>query len=376
MSSAESMGARMTARTSYPRLVSGAVFALTMLQSCSYDIDKIYKHTPGPEALPADLIDLWKEPALSAECLECAKSECFDENVECRDDPECVALTQCVAKAQDPAAQNDCRAKHVDWLKEAIAERDIGGPYQQCVFLNKCSAACEARTQLSCTGKYSWPTKLGGGTVKLHLRFVEGLIGRPQSGLRVRACQQEDPENCLPLTDWVETDGDGIAELEVGLALGSFSGYLELEGGTLYPTLLRFGWPIMAELVTNITVVSRNSIEPLLNSSLFEVDRDLALIQMRMFGCNGVSTRDVGFTVDNAGPNTQVWYTSGTDIAPNFDVAYTGDRGAGGIINVMPGGCRLSAETSEGNEVVRNLRVPARKGTMTIVMVVPDDSTR
>ena len=377
MSSAESTDARERARPSYPRLLAGSVCALTMLQaSCSYDIDKIYKHTPGPEALPADLIDLWKDPALSGACRECAKSECFDENLDCRGDPECVALTQCVAKAQDPAAQNDCRAEHVDWLSEAIAERDIGGPYQQCVFLNKCSAACEARTQLSCTRSYAWPTRLGGGTVKLHLRFVEGLRGRAQPGVRVRACQQEDPQNCLALTDWATTDSDGAVELEVGLALGSFSGYLELEGGTLYPTLLRFGWPVMAELVTNITVVSSGSIQPLLDSSLFPVDRDLGLVQMRMFGCNGVSTRDVGFTVDAAGPFTKAWYTVGNDIQPDFDVSATGDRGAGGIINVMPGARRLSAATSEGTEVVRNLRVPVRGGYMTIVMVVPDDSTR
>jgi hypothetical protein len=353
------------------------LLALGLLQtSCSYDIDKIYKHQPGPEVLPPDLINLWKEPALTAECLECAKNECFDENEACRGDEACVALTQCVAAAHDPAAQNDCRAKHVAWLSEAIAERDIGGPYQQCVFLNKCSAACEARTQLSCTRKYAWPTKLGGGTVKLHLRFVEGLIGRPQMGIRARACQQEDPEKCLPLTDWVTGDRDGVVELEVGLALGSFSGYLELEGGTLYPTLLRFGWPIMAELVTNITVVSSGSIEPLLNSSVVNVDRELGLLQMRMFGCSGVPTRDVGFSVDAPGPDTAIWYTAGTDIAPDFKLEATGDRGAGGIINVTPGGRRLSAETSEGAEVVRNLRVPVRGGYMTIVMVVPDDSTQ
>ena len=377
MSTAESTAARQGARSSYPGLVAGGVFALTIAQgSCSYDIDKIYKHTPGPQALPADLIDLWKEPALTDECRACAKSECFDENLDCRDDPECVALTQCVAKAKDPAAQNDCRAEHVEWLREAIAERDIGGPYQQCVFLNKCSAACEARTQLACTGKYAWPTKLGGGSVKLHLRFVEGLRGRAQAGVRVRACQQEDPENCLALTDWATTDSNGVIELEVGLALGSFAGYLELEGGMLYPTLLRFGWPVTAELVTNITVVSSGSIEPLLNSSTFTVDRGLGLLQMRVFGCNGVSTRDVGFTVDAAGPNTKAWYTVGNDIAPDFDVSTTGDRGAGGIINVTPGARRLSAETSDGAEVVRNLRVPVRGGYMTIVMVAPDDSTR
>jgi hypothetical protein len=369
--------ARCARGPAFSRRTSAWLAALGCLSaSCTYDIDKIYKHTPGPEAVPDDLIDLWKSAALSDECTECAKSECAEENAACRDDPECLALTQCVADTSDPAAQNDCRAEHVEWLSEAIAERDIGGPYQQCVFLNKCGTPCEARTQLSCTQDYSWPTRLGGGTVALHLRFVEGLSGRPASGMRVRACQQEDPATCLPLTGWVTVNSDGVADLEVGLTLGAFSGYLELEGGGLYPTLLRFGWPILRELVTNVTVISQGSVEPLLNSSVVNVDRSLGLLQLRMFGCTGIPTRDVGFTVDAPGKETAAWYTSGTDIAPDFKVMFTGDRGAGGIINVMPGARVIGAETREGDEIVRNLRAPVRGGYMTIVFVVPDDATR
>lgn len=345
--------------------------------ACSYDIDKIYKHTPGEAAVPADLIDLWKSSAeLSEECTACAKSECANENLDCKDDAECLALTQCVAKAANPAAQNDCRAEHVDWLSEAIAQRDIGGPYQQCVFLNKCSTPCESRTQLGCTQDYSWPSQLGGGTVALHLRFVEGLASKPPIGMRVRACQQEDPATCLPLTGWVTVNSDGVADLEVGLTLGAFTGYLELEGGGLYPSLLRFGWPILRELVTNVTVVSSGSVEPLLNSSVVDVDRNQGLLQLRMFGCTGIPTRDVAFTVDSPGKETATWYTAGTDIAPDFKVMYTGDRGAGGIINVAPGARRVSATDRQGNEIARNLRAPVRGGTMTIVFVVPDDSTR
>jgi hypothetical protein len=357
------------------RGLSGVLLGLFLLPAaCSYDIDKIYKHTAGPEVVPAELIDLWKEPTISDACRECAKSECSNESSACRDDAECLALTQCVAAVRDPAAQNDCRAEHVDWLMEAIAARDIGGPYQQCVFLNKCTTECEGRTQLSCTRGYTWPTQLGGSSVELHLRFVEGLAGKPQQGMRVRACQQEDPLNCLALTEWKTVDKDGAVDLEVGLSLGSFSGYLELDGGGIYPTLLRFGWPILRELVTNVTVVSRGSVEPLLNSSVVHVDPALGLLQLRMFGCTGLPTRNVSFSVDNAGPETADWYTAGTDISPDFKVGVTGDRGAGGIINVAPGGRRVTA-TSEGEDIARSVRVPTRAGYMSIVYVVPDDST-
>jgi hypothetical protein len=360
----------------FERGFASSLLGLCLVQAgCSYDLDKIYKHAPGPEVIPADLIDLWKEPALSDACRECAKNLCGNENLDCRDDAECLALTQCVAKAVDPAAQNDCRAEHVEWLSESIAARDIGGPYQQCVFLNKCTNECEGRTQLACTQDYAWPTQLGGNTVALHLRFVEGLAGKPQTGMRVRACQQENPLECLALTDWQTVSKDGAVDLEVGLSLGSFSGYLELEGGGLYPSLLRFGWPILREMVTNVTVVSRGSVEPLLNSSLVNVDPMLGLLQMRMFGCTGLPTRDVSFSVDGPNKETLVWYTAGTDISPNFMVGVTGDRGAGGIINVAPGARRLSASVGK-TEIVRNVRAPVRAGYMTIVFVAPDDSTR
>jgi hypothetical protein len=363
------------ARKGALRLNALLLGVLAVQAGCSYDIDKLYEHTPGPDTLPADLIDLWKAPLISDECRECAKSECIEENLDCLDDPSCVELTQCVAKAVDPAAQNDCRAEHAEWLMQSIAARDIGGPYQQCVFLNKCTSECEGRTQLACTNDYAWPTRLGGGTVALHLRFVEGLSGKPSQGVRVRACQQEDALKCLPLTDWQTVSKDGVADIEVGLSLGAFSGYLELDGGDLYPSLLRFGWPILRELVTNVTVVSRGSVEPLLNSSVVNVDPSLGLLQLRAFGCTGLPTRGVSFSVDSPTKETAVWYTAGTDIAPNFMVDVTGDRGAGGIINVAPGARSISA-TSDGEEIARNVRAPVRTGYMTIVYVVPDDSTR
>jgi hypothetical protein len=347
---------------------------LSLAASCSYDLEKIYKHEAGPAAVPDDLIDFWKAPLISDECRACAKNLCVNENADCHDDPECLALTQCVAEAKDPSAQNDCRAEHVEWLSESIAARDIGGPYQQCVFLNKCTTECEGRTQLSCLRNYTWPTELGGSTVALHLRFVEGLAGKPQQGMRVRACQQQDPANCLALTDWQTVSKDGVVDLEVSLSLGSFSGYLELEGGGLYPSLLRFAWPILRELVTNVTVVSQGSVDPLLNSSVVNVDPNLGLLQLRMFGCTGLPTRDVSFSVDKPGKETAAWYTAGTDISPNFMVDATGDRGAGGIINVAPGARQVSA-MSGSTKIARSVAAPVRAGYMTIVFVVPDDST-
>lgn len=349
--------------------------------ACQYDIDKIYKHQPieKPDEVPAHLIDLWTDEQLSEECKTCARRECAVENTTCRDDPQCLAFTTCVAKADNPAAQNDCRAEHTAWLREEITLRDVGGPYHTCVFLNECATPCDSRKQLSCTRDFDWPL-VSDTSVGLHLRLVDGLASnKPAAGVRVRACQSENALSCLPLSDWVTSDEDGVVDLDVRLQLGQFHGYLELEGGGLYPTLLRFGWPIAREMTTNITVVDNGTATLLVEGVLppvptpASVTKERGFLQTRMFGCTGIPGKDVSFQCDGADQYTQDWYTVGQEPYPNFDVRVTGDRGAGGIINVVPGR-RLITTLHEG-EVISKFSAPVRAGYMTILFIFPGDNS-
>lgn len=363
-----------------PGLVATFGLLCSLAQTgCQYDIDKIYKHAAvdKPAELPADLIDLWTD-RLSADCKECARRECGADNTSCRNDAECAALTVCMSKADNPAAQNDCRAEHTDWLREDILLRDVGGPYHSCVFLNRCATPCDSRAQLDCAGKYDWPTT-SEPSVALHLRLVEGLASNPAADVKVRACQSENSLSCVALTDWVTTDGDGAVDLDVKLQFGAFQGYLELEGGSLYPTLLRFGWPIARDMTTNITVVSNANATLLVDGVVppvptpAEITKARGFLQTRMFGCNGIPTKDVSFETDGADQYTQDWYTVGKEIFPNFEVGVTGDRGAGGVINVPAGRRNITAKRER--DVVSKFSAPVRAGYMTIVFVLPGDSS-
>lgn len=342
--------------------------------ACRYDTDKLFAEAEGTDAgvtvLPDDLIDLWKPSDAAEACAACAREKCAEENTACRDDAECVALTRCVAKSVDPATQNDCRSQHVPWLSEEIASRDTGGPYQQCVFLNKCAAECDARNQLACRGKFTWP-QTSESTVDLRLRFVDGLSPMPPVGLRVRACQAEDSEKCLEVAGWQTADETGSATLTVPITLGSFQGYLEFEGGGLYPTLLRFGWPIARDVVTVVTVINDFSARAIINTSPVKVDPVRGLLQLRSFGCGGVSLRGVGFSVDGADAMTGTWYVAGQEITPNFKITETGDRGAGGIVNVLTGRSTVTA-VRDGQEIA-SVTAPVRAGFMTIVVMPPGD---
>lgn len=351
---------------------------LCLSGACTYDIDKIFEYAEqqdggtvpdaGDAPLPEHLIDLWEEGRLSEACVACAKDSCADVNTSCREDAECAALTRCVARSDNPAAQNDCRAEHVEWLTQSIQERDIGGPYQQCVFLSRCGNECDSHAQLACSGEFAWP--MTTRKVPLHLRFVEGLVSTPVAGLSVRACRAENAAECQGLdTDEFITDEDGVVHLEVTPALGGFQGYLELSGAGTYPTLLRFGWPIAAELVTNVAVISRVSVAALVFSSGVELDEDRGLLQLRAFGCNGIAARDISFTVAGGDEMSKTWYTVGQDLAPIFEATATADRGAGGIVNVPAG--RRQVMATHGEEVIASLSAPVRAGNMTVVVVLP-----
>jgi hypothetical protein len=373
----------MSASQRATRLLAG-VAACLPAAGCQYEIDKLFEHAEqeqkedggadaGEAPLPAELIDLWAEGSVSDECVACAKEKCGDVNAACRDDAECAALTRCVGEAQSPADQYDCRAEHIDWLVESVQERDIGGPYQQCVFLNRCGNECDSHTQLSCTRQFDWP--MTNDSIVMHLRFVEGLNNSaPLVGLSVRACRAEDPLQCQPVdSPEFVTNEDGIVHLEVPPSLGSFQGYLELSGAGIYPTLLRFGWPIAKELVTNVAVVNEENVNRLIWFSAVEVDADRGLLQLRAFGCNGITARDISFEVAGADDRSKTWYTAAQDLAPIFDATSTADRGAGGIINV-PGGRRRVTASHEG-ELIASLTAPVRPGHMTIIVVPPGDQS-
>jgi hypothetical protein len=370
-----------TAHASIPALVlAGAVSALG--SACTYDIDKIYKHpviTPeaGPPEVPEHLIDLWSDGTLADECRSCARQKCGGAiNGACRDDAECLAFTGCMASATNPADMNDCRAQHTEWLREDIRGRDMGGPYHTCVFLNECVRECDSQRDLACASDgYQWP-KANADSVWLHLQLLEGLESNPAPDVRVRACKSVVATECEPASKgWATSDERGVVDLEVTLQLGSFVGYLELEGGGLYPTLMRFGWPIARDLATKLTVVSDGNARVIINSitppvpTPGEVTQSRGFIQARAFACNGIPAVGVSFETDAADMYTQDWYTPGQEIFPSFTETATSALGAGGITNVPPG--RRSVIAKSNGEQIATFNTPVRAGYMSIVMVFP-----
>jgi hypothetical protein len=337
--------------------------------ACHYDIDKIFagKTLEAPELLT----DLWTGGQFStvdADCAACGAAKCVEANADCRDDPDCVAFTRCIASSTDPATQAQCRSEFIPYLTEEIFARDIGGPYQQCLFQDECLEQCGSRTNWQCVGNFSWPTT-AEEVIPFRFRFVEAFKQTELADVEIKVCPAYDI-HCEQPTATGRTDAHGEVLLELPTALRQFQGYLELKQATLYPTLLKLGWPISREGVTNITLIDSMSVA--LNVAFAGVDPDpeRGLLQVRFYSCTGMAAPGVSFTTSPTDESSLYWY-AGAEGTPNFKATQTAAIGAGGVINAIEGPHTIVATNVADGMKVAEAAAPVRKGFMTIALLSP-----
>jgi hypothetical protein len=378
---------RARGRTSIPGI---ALLACLALSACHYDLDELFEgeildggmsDDGGMQSdVPAQLIELWKDKpysSYSAACAACAATKCAAVNTSCKGDAQCLAFTKCIAQGTDPVTQSLCRAQHAGWLSEDVLARDVGGPYAQCVLQDRCTEECGSRTNFSCVGKFAWPTN--DGDIPFRFRFNEAFTGEEVADMLVKVCRADDL-HCAAPTFMDFTDANGEVALTLRTALRSFQGYLELTKKTdkmdtsIYPSLVRLGWPITQEGVTNITVINESSVA--LNVAISQVapDPNRGLLQVRFYSCTGYAAPGVSFTTSLADEASRYWYAD-VDGVPNFMETRTYMIGAGGVINAIEGRHTITSTYSTDNGVtitkVGETAAPVRAGWMTIVLVPP-----
>ncbi len=362
-------------------LYLASLLALT-LSACRYDLDDIFQagevlDVPDADVGPpidnlADLLRGGKFSTVDDACHTCAVRRCKDVSDACLEDAECVAFNRCIVQSTDPATQAECRAESVDWLSQDIPGRDVGGPYQQCVFQDRCSEECKARTNFQCVGKFSWPTT-PNQTIPYRVRFVEALgQGKVVSGMEVKVCRPDDPP-CGQPTATMMTDANGEVMLDLRVALRAFRGYLELKKEGIYPTLVRLGWPIAQEGVTNITIIDSTSVQLNVAAAGVQPDPERGLLQVRFFSCAGLTAPGISFTTDLEDEESLYWYANEIGL-PRFDGTATSNIGAGGVINAVEGVHTLVAKQVATGTKTAETSAPVRGGYMTIVLFSPLDS--
>lgn len=344
---------------------------------CQYDYDKLYQHEvpdAGPMFTSDALISNWigTVPSVKQECIDCAEANCAAENDACKADPTCVEYTKCVGKDPTPSGQIACRKTFSAWVNDPVAarDRDLNGPYGQCVFRYKCSDACAQDSELWCTGMYSMPTT-SEQSVPMSLFLLDPLDQKPIVGASVRACAAQNPRECTDLMSNAMgvTDANGFVKLQLPASYSrAFTGYLEVTGGERYPTLLKFSWNVGAETTQVVSVVSAKQFQNAITGIFTTVDDTRGMLQLRMLGCQGAGVKGVHFALVPPDPTTRAWYI--VNGVPKIGATETTPVGSGGIIDVPEGPVSVTAATAN-EAIIARVEAPVRAKFMTVVIYAP-----
>jgi hypothetical protein len=350
------------------------------LLGCQYDLDPLYEHAERDAGGVADaevlasaqLIGSWigKSPTVDRDCITCAEERCAVAESDCRADPTCVAYTDCVGKNPTPGGQAACRAQFASWVGQgSVRDRDLSGPYGQCVFRYNCSAECESSTDLSCVGAYTWPLT-AETTVPLHLYLVDAYEQTvPLPMMRVRACNAADIRCTEPLSDTI-TDDKGLAELRLPASFSrAFTGYLEVTGKDVYPTLLKFSWNLASETTQLVGIVKEANFRLAINAIDLRPDPARGMLQLRMLSCGHVGVAGVSFAAERADAQTRNWYI--INGFPTLSATATDSVGSGGIIDVPEGSTTVNATRASDGVAVARAIVPVRANFMSVVVFSP-----
>lgn len=369
------------------RLRIGGLTVLLTSGACQYEFDALYEF-PVTDPLPMNgdagmgedaamprsthLIGLWGNyPTVDEECIRCAETACAQVDEACRADPECVAFTRCVAESPTPAGQMACRTRHLEWVTSGdVLLRDLNGPYGQCVFRDACVTECEGASDFACLHNYTWPMT-AEQSVPLHLIVNDSQdLKRTLAGVTVKVCTEGDTLCSAPGPTGV-TDERGYIRLDLPTSFTrSFTGYLELQGAGVYPTLLKFSWNIGGPTEQLVTLVNKTTYDFYATDWLkVTLDADRGMLQTRMLGCSAITTRGVSFATTGADTQTRHWYLD--NAIPSFTARETNVLGAGGTFNLLPGYQTVTATRAVDGVLVGRTNAPVRPGFMTIVIFQP-----
>jgi hypothetical protein len=206
--------------------------------------------------------------------------------------------------------------------------------------------------------------------VPLHLFLVDAFEQtKPLPNMRVRACAVADFKCTEPVAD-TTTNAAGLAELNLpGSFSNAFTGYFEVTGQDIYPTLLKFSWNVATETTQLVGIVKEAQFKLAIQAIELKPDDARGMLQLRMLGCGNLGVSGASFTSNSADQQTRNWYIIGG--LPMVGANATDTVGSGGIIDVPEGSTTITAtRASDGVAIARSV-VPVRAKYMSVVILNP-----
>jgi hypothetical protein len=304
---------------------------------------------------------------MGGDACETCGSACSVDLESCMADSECSAALACLAA--EPGWAYGCSIPlSADW--ELLLR------VRACTTLT-CKEQCNAGRIWSCAGNYPPPLpKPGTKSVTIDVRYSNSA-GNSFPDIEVRACEHNNPIECIPHTETVTTDSAGRAQLEVQLPRTSaldpvpgFRGYLELRSAPettsakLFPTLKFFRQRPVWDTIEWSLQFDEAEVAPFLQ------EPDLGALIMEVADCVNSPAPDVVFEATASQGILTPIYLQGE--VPNLALDRT-TNGLAVALNVPPGVVHITARLAATQEVVvKDRPVVVRAGTVSIVWLGPD----
>jgi hypothetical protein len=200
------------------------------------------------------------------------------------------------------------------------------------------------------------------------VQAVDFISGLTPPSLRIRACYRTDIQCLAPVTPSLAPDATGVVTLPLTL---DFSGYLELTGDGVVPTLYFFPDLLTPDLIERLeqvplALLSPESLAGFGGTSRLALDPGTGIISMNTFDCSGPNAAGVRLELDSKA--VPFAFVDGLPV-PYQDT--TTEEGAAGFANVPPGLAVVKGFKGESTEVVALETVVVRAQWVTIGALMP-----
>ena len=196
-----------------------------------------------------------------------------------------------------------------------------------------------------------------GASIVYSIRLVDLATGNAMPEVTVRACGLTDITCDAPVTDVIDTDEEGYANVPL---TANFRGYLEVQSPRAVSYLIPLpegGLRTMRDFP--MSMISLESFGALVSALRINPDPTLGAIGFRAFDCQGQTAGGVVLQTTTGGVP---WYFENG--LPNTERGLTDQQGLGGFIGTTPGVTVLEGELSDGTPTATK-SIIVRAGWMT-----------
>jgi hypothetical protein len=209
------------------------------------------------------------------------------------------------------------------------------------------------------------PDQRPAGTVHVIMTAVDLLSQRPIVGVGVTLCAKLDPDCIYPIAQYQSNEA---GQLDIEMPAG-YDGYLQTEGGSVYPTLFFPPNTRKQRAASTLPMVPAAFFGTMFAQLGVSVSDDRSVIMTTALDCLGRPAAGIALASPQADERS-VNYVLQAGM-PSRTALATDEAGAGGFVNIKTGSAVITATIAATNRLAGTVGVQTRPGHLSMVLVVP-----